>query len=192
MGWHRRVIVAVLVLGLATAPVTAQSDGTGLTVTAGEATPGETVTLTFEFANTGSEPTATVVSVTELPDDWTVQSHADDGGVWREDPAWLFRSVEAGGSVAPSITVAVPADASGSVTVAGNATTGDRTVTDQTTVTVAESQATTTDGSEQATTTDGSEQATTTETSDGSGPGFGVAVTLGAVLALALLVGRSQ
>lgn len=39
--------------------------------------------------------------------------------------------------------------------------------------------------------TDGTSQ-TPTGTSGGSGPGFGVAVTLGAVLALALLVGRSQ
>lgn len=188
MGWHRRVIVAVLLCALATAPVTAQSDAASLTVTAGEATPGETVTLTFEFANIGAEPTATVVSVTELPDDWTVQSHADDGGVWRDDNAWLFRSVESGGSVAPSITVAVPEDASESVTVAGNATTGDGVVTGQTTVTAAESQVTPTDGSEQPTPTVDTE----TETSDGSGPGFGVAGTIGAVLALALLAGRSQ
>lgn len=182
--------VAMLLVVLATAPVTAQSDAAGLTVTAGEATPGETVTLTFEFTNTGEEPTATVLNVTELPDDWTVQSRADDGGVWREDRSWLFQSVESGGSVGPSITVAVPADASGSATVAGNATIGDGTVTGQTTVTVAESQTTPTDESSP-TPTDGSSQ-TPTGTSGGSGPGFGLAATLGAVLALAVLVGRSQ
>jgi PGF-CTERM protein len=108
-------------------------------------------------------------------------ARADDGGVWREDRSWLFRRVEAGGSVAPSVTVAVPADASGSVTVAGNATVGDRTVTDQTTVNVAESGGTAT------------ENATSeTGTSDGSGPGFGVGIALAAALGLALVIGRSQ
>jgi|GEM_PF-2312705 PGF-CTERM protein/uncharacterized repeat protein (TIGR01451 family) len=181
MRWGTILAAAMLLAVLATAPVTAQSDAAGLSVTAGEATPGETVTLTFEFANTGDEPTATVVSVSELPEDWTVQSRADDGGVWREDRSWLFRRVEAGGSVAPSVTVAVPADASGSVTVAGNATVGDRTVTDQTTVNVAESGGTAT------------ENATSeTGTSDGSGPGFGVGIALAAALGLALVIGRSQ
>jgi len=182
MRWGTTLTVALLLVVLATAPVTAQSDAVGLTVTAGEATPGETVTLTFEFTNTGDEPTATIVSVTELPADWTVQSHADDGGVWREDGSWLFQRVEGGSSVAPSITVAVPADASGSATVAGNATIGDGTVTDQTTVTVAENQSTPTDGSG---------QATPTGTSDGSGPGFGVVGALVATLALGCRLGRA-
>ncbi|MBX0286491.1 PGF-CTERM sorting domain-containing protein [Halomicroarcula sp. F28] len=182
MRWGTTATVAMLLVVLATAPVTAQSDATSLTATAGEATPGETVTLTFEFANNGDEPIATIVSVSELPDDWTVQSHADDGGVWRDDRSWLFQSVEAGGSVAPSITVAVPDDATDPVTVPGNAMVGNETVTGQTTVRVAESQATATGESSQ----------TPTGTSDSSGPGFGVGTALAAALGLALVIGRSQ
>lgn len=168
------MLTAMLVVLVATASVSAQSSG--LTVTTTDAAPGETTTVTVEFTNDGDDPMAAVVSVTTLPDSWSVQSHADDGGTWRDDRSWLFQSVPAGGSVAPSITVAVPEDASGSYTVVANATASEETVTRQTTVSVAETGATATD----------------TETSGGSGPGFGAGITIVAILALALGIGRSR
>jgi PGF-CTERM protein len=154
---------------VATAPAVAQSDGTlDLTVSADDATAGENATVSYTVENTGDEPVAVVLDVTDVPEGWTVQAHADDGGNWRQDGKWLFQTVEAGDSVEPSVTFGVPEDASGEYTIGGNASTAASSTTAEATFSVA------------------------TPTSSGSGPGFGVAVTTVALLAVALLARRQH
>lgn len=156
---------------VATAPAVAQSDGSlSLTVDADDATADGNVTVSYTVENTGDEPTAVVLDVTDVPDGWTVQAHDDDGGNWREDGKWLFQTVDAGDSVEPSVTLGVPEDASGEYTIGGNASTSSSSTTGETTFQVTGA----------------------TPTSSGSGPGFGAAVSAVAVLAVALLARRQR
>jgi len=164
------VVVAAVAM-VAVAPATAQSaDELSITISADDVDPGENLTASFAVENTGDEPFAVVIDVTELPDDWELQSHDDDGATWRSDQKWLFQTVESGDSVEPSLTVAVPNDASGEYTIAGNASTTSAAATNETTVTVGEE----------------------VETSSGFGPGFGPVVAVIALLAAALLAHRRR
>jgi len=172
------IATAVLLSAVAVVPAAAQSDG-GLELTAsgGEADPGETVTVSFSVENTGSA-TGVVLNVTAMPDGWTVQAHENDGGTWNgNENKWVWLTVDSDETVEPSVTLAVPEDASGEHTVAATASTSETATSAEATVTVS-SAGTATDAE--------------AGTSDGSGPGFGAAMTVVALLAVALLARRRQ
>ena len=174
-GALRPLVVTAVLLGtvamVAVAPVAAQSASSlDLSVEADDIEPGEELTVSYTLENTGDEAAAVVLDVTGVPEDWSVEGHEDDGGTWRDDNKWLFQTVESGDSVEPTVTFAVPENASGEFTVGGNASTASASTTAETTLTVGSA----------------------TPTSGGSGPGFGAAVTVVALLAVALLARRQH
>lgn len=174
-----RLIVATAVLVasvsmVAVAPAAAQSDG-GLSVDAeaGDANAGETVTISFSVENTGDD-TGVVLNITEIPDGWEIQSHENDNGTWNSNEnKWIWLTVPGGETVEPSVTMSVPDDAADEYTVGATASTSQTSTDVEATIGVA-----------------GADNGTATETSGGSGPGFGVVLTLVAVLAAALLARR--
>lgn len=177
LGFSVLLVIGLAMLGVPA--VTAQDVGTfSLSIDASEAAPGEEVTVTFTLENTGDEPSAAIVAVSERPEGWELTAHESDGGVWQsEDEKWLFQTVEAGATVEPSITLSVPEDANGEFTIAGNVTETDSSTTAETTLSVGE------DGSEE--TADDDSGSTSL-----SGPGFGVVAALVALLGIGLLARR--
>lgn len=165
------VLVGAVAL-VAVAPATAQSDSLDLSISADNATAGEEITVTFTVENTGDEASGVILDITETPDDWSIESHEDDGGTWRQDGKWLFQTVESGDSVEPSVTMAVPENVSGEYTVAGNASTSETSTTAEATISVTDPSA--------------------TEGSSAGGPGFGPVVALVALVAVALLARRRR
>lgn len=172
------VATAVLVASVsmvAVAPAAAQSDG-GISVEAeaGDVEAGENVTVSFSVENTGDSSTGAVLDITEMPDDWAVQSHENSNGTWNDNEhKWVWLSIDAGATEEPSVTLSVPDDASGEYTVGATATTTDDSDDAEVTLSVA--------GTE-----------TETDASGSGGPGFGAAVTVVALLAVALLARRRR
>lgn len=184
-------VTALLVVGLtvlAVPAVTAQDSSTlSLSIEASEAAAGENVTVTFTLENTGDEPTAAILDVSERPDDWEMAGHENDGGVWQgDDEKWLFQTVEAGGAVEPSITLTVPEDASGEFTIAGNVSETESSTTAETTLTIGAEETETEASGDGDDGGDGGDEGTTNL----PGPGFGVVGAIAALLAVALLARR--
>jgi len=173
---HRRLsalALGLLCLVVVTAPVVGQSAAVAFSATGDDARAGGTVTVTFTLENTVDEDISGIVTVTELPADWTIEGRTDDGGFWNGgERKWLFQTVTAGSAVTPSLTLSVPAGASGSYDVVATADDGDTVTRATATVSVG--------------TASGEATATGQPTTGASGPGVGVA---GAVVALVAAVG---
>lgn len=107
---YRRALVVAVCLGLLAVPVTAGS----ATVSVGgpsSVEAGGTVTLDVAVTNTAENESYFLVNVS-APDGWDVVGHSDDGGRWDSDEtSWIWLSVEPGEDVTPSVTLAVPSDA---------------------------------------------------------------------------------
>ena len=166
------MVALTLVVGVAGATISVAAQETGnesldLTVESGEVQAGENVTVTFTLENTGSQDTGAILNVTASPSEWTVTGHDDADGLWRSDQKWLFQTVPAGESVSPSITYQVPENASGEITIAATAMSGDQSVQDEVTLDV---------------------QSGADDSS--SIPGFGVTGAVIALMAVALLARR--
>lgn len=127
--------LTVLALSAIAAPAIGQAGGLGIDVAAGEATPGETATVSFDVTNDGGNASAAIVNVTELPD-WETVNRTDAGGIWREDGKWLFQTIDGGDAVSPSLTLSVPANATGEYDVAAVVTTGEASDTVEATIQV--------------------------------------------------------
>lgn len=185
-------IVAMLVVGLAVLgvpAVTAQSSSSfSLSVDATDVEAGENVTVTFTLENTGDEPAAAILDVSERPDDWELHEHDDaGGGVWQsEDEKWLFQTVEPGATVEPSITLGVPEDASGEFTVAGNVSDANSSTTAEATLSVGGNESEGESEDEGEATTDDGDSGTTSLPA----PGFGIVGAIAALLGVALLARR--
>ncbi|MDS0257784.1 DUF4832 domain-containing protein [Haloarcula sp. S1CR25-12] len=181
---HRRLsalALGLLCLVVVAAPVVGQSAAVAFSATGDDARAGGTATVTFTLENTADEDVSGIVTVTELPADWTVEGRTDDGGFWNDgERKWLFQTVTAGSTVTPSLTLSVPAGASGSYDVVATADDGD-TVT-RATATVAVGPATGASG--EAT-------ATGQSTTGASGPGLGVAGAVVTLVVAVALLGRS-
>ncbi|WP_435317759.1 hypothetical protein [Haloarchaeobius sp. TZWSO28] len=143
MGTNRRgttLLLGCLVCALVLAPVAGATDGGGgttentravsysIAVTAGNASPGETVTVELTVANEGSAVAESVRAEAHLrrpgasePVDWSVVSHTDGGGQFGDRGIlWQWESLDPGQNVTTSVTLRVPANASaGEVTVSG-------------------------------------------------------------------------
>lgn len=157
-------VVVVLSAAAVGAPAAAQADSPlDVSVTAGEAEAGGNVTVTVDVTNDGDEASAVIVNATTLPAGWSVVASDADGGSQQSETKWLFMTVAAGDSVSPSLTLAVPSDATGDHTVGVTASTDRTTVSDEATVSLG----------------GGSFGA--------AGPGFGPAVTVVALLGAALI-----
>lgn len=135
-----RLLLVVLAVGAIAPPVAGQSDGLTVSATTDSVEPGGEVVVTFETTNTGDDPTAAILNVTERPD-WSVANRSDDGGLWRDSGKWLFQTIDAGETATPALRFSVPADASGEYTVAATVTDGDSTASTETTIQVAGSTA---------------------------------------------------
>jgi len=92
---------------------------------------------------------------------------------------WLYQSLPAGETVAPSLTLSIPADASGSYDVTAYATDGDKRTAATATVTVGEESDTATDGP-------------TDTATGGSGPGLTAAGAVAALVGATLLARRRR
>jgi PGF-CTERM protein len=159
-------IAAVVVLSAAAvgAPAAAQADSSlDVTVTAGAAEAGGNVTVTVDVTNDGDEASAVIVNATTLPARWSVVASDADGGSQQSETKWLFMAVAAGDSVSPSLTLAVPSNATGDHTIGVAASTDQTTASDEATISLG----------------GGSFGA--------AGPGFGPAVAVVALLGAALL-----
>lgn len=76
--------------------------------------PGETVTVQVTLRNDGAEPAGYVLELGGTR--WSVVDHADDSGVWKlQNRSWLYREVDPGDEVSPTVTFRVPSDATGQV-----------------------------------------------------------------------------
>lgn len=211
------VAVGLFCLAVVSGTAVGQASGFTFTTTAGDAQPGEDVTVTFTYENTGEETDTAVVNVTSIPDGWEIADRSDDGGTWSSgDQTWLYISVSSGSSVSPSLTLSVPADADGtynvtalgtddSETVESNVTfefgtDGESSTESMTDMTAIEGDGTGTDGTEtdesmdeDGTATESMANDTAEETATGAdGAGFGVVVTSLAVLCLGLLARRRR
>ena len=110
---RRSLTIVVLVVGclalLASAaaaePATVSSSGPTA------AAPGDDVTVSATITNTGENPGGFVGDVS-LPDGWSVSGQTAEGAIWNDgDQSWLWQSIDSDTSVNPSVTVAVPSNA---------------------------------------------------------------------------------
>jgi hypothetical protein len=86
-----------------------------LTSSAPSVQAGDSVTVSFNLTNTADDTAPLLVDtdLTSLPPGWRITGHSDDGGTWRGgDAAWIFPAVASNASVRPSVTIAIPANAS--------------------------------------------------------------------------------
>lgn len=106
------VIVLVLLVATIPAPV-AGTTGTVTSETSDVATPDSEITLSFDVKNTDVETAAYFLDVS-LPEGWTVVDHNGPEDVtWSPDKSeWFIQAVSPDGSISPSLTVAIPQDAS--------------------------------------------------------------------------------
>ena len=106
------VIAFVLLVATIPAPV-AGTTGTVTSETSDVATPDSEITLSFDVTNTDVETAAYFLDVS-LPEGWTVVDHNGPEDVtWSPDKSeWFIQAVSPDGSISPSVTVAVPSDAS--------------------------------------------------------------------------------
>jgi len=82
--------------------------------------PGDSATISFTVQNPESSAGARILTVS-TPEGWTVTDRTDDGGTWKaSEQKWLFQTVDAGDSRAPSVTVTAPDNARGTATVSGS------------------------------------------------------------------------
>ncbi|MCT9096084.1 NEW3 domain-containing protein [Haloarchaeobius sp. HME9146] len=143
MGTNRRgtrLLLGCLVCALLLTPVAGATDGGGRTtentravsysiaVTAGNASPGETVTVELTVANEGSTVAESVRAEAHLrrpgasePVGWSVVNHTDGGSQFGDRGlVWQWESLDPGQNATTSVTLRVPANASaGEVTVSG-------------------------------------------------------------------------
>lgn len=179
-------VLALALVGLligAAATAGATSNHLGIAAEASDAEAGDTTTISITFSNDGDEGTGAIVAVTGIPNGWEIENRSDDGGSWNSgESKWLFQRVEAGGSVAPSLTLSIPDDATGDHEIEIRGSTTEMNVT--TTVTVSLGGG---DETEESDEEDGDDEGTSA-----SGPGFGVGIAALAVLGLALLALRRQ
>ncbi|WP_439025805.1 hypothetical protein [Haloarchaeobius sp. DT45] len=90
-----------------------------ITVTGGDASPGETMTVELTVTNEGSAVAESVRAEAQLrrpdarqPVGWSIVDHTDDGGQFGDRGiVWQWTSLEPGQSVTTSVTVQVPTDA---------------------------------------------------------------------------------
>jgi len=202
--------VGLLCLLALTGAAVGQSAAFTFTTTAGDTQAGSDVTVAFTYENTGNASQTAVVNVTSVPDGWAVTDRSNDGGTWNGgDQTWLFLTVPSGSSVSPSLTLSVPADASGTYNVTAIGATNDAEQSSTVTLTLGSEQSTGTETGGAATETDASTEAPTTDesmtdastpdntaeptaTTGGSGDGFGVVVTGLAAMCLALVARRQR
>lgn len=110
-----RTIVVGLVIVAATAlvPTVAAEPATVNASGPSSAAPGETVTVSVTLTNSGQNDSGYIVEIS-VPDNWTVTSHTNDGGVWNEDDrSWLWQTISPGDLVTPAVTVEIPSDETG-------------------------------------------------------------------------------
>jgi hypothetical protein len=105
------IALAVVLAGALALSVAA----TGASVTSSgpdTAEPGDRVTVAFEITNSGDEEGSHFLDLGK-PAEWSIESREDDGADW--SPAattWSWDNVEPGGSRNPSVTLAIPENAS--------------------------------------------------------------------------------
>jgi len=124
--WRRLLVAVGVLLAAGLLTTTAMADTMTLRASGPvTASPGETVTVTFDLDNAGSTDRGYVLNAT-IPADWTVTATSDAGATWKANgTSWLWRVVDAGATVSPSVTVQIPENASGEYTIGADAKTGD-------------------------------------------------------------------
>lgn len=105
------LVVALAVLSTLTGSVVAEPATTSIDGPDSVAT-GEPATVEVSITNTGSNPSSFIGELV-VPANWTVTEETNQGAIWNaEDQTWLWQSIDAGASVTPSATVAIPQNAS--------------------------------------------------------------------------------
>lgn len=184
------VTVIVLCAGIASpliAPVTAES-GVHVTLnpTRDTVDPGETIQVGVTVRNDAdTESPAPVLTVDTLPTGWTVESWAGTEASYRNSTnEWLWTTIEPGETIKFTITVSVPADATGEETIGVALSDGEnRSAATDTTLTVRE----TATGDEGNNTGEGDAQPVIVEV-----PGFSFQVTLLAILIVGGILSRKS
>jgi hypothetical protein len=149
--------LALLASAAAAEPATVSSSGPAT------AASGDEVTVSATITNTGENPSGFVGDVS-LPDGWDVSGQTAEGAIWNNgDQSWLWQSIDPDTSVNPSITVAVPSNATAGSYDVEMAVKSNEGIEANTTHTV-------TISNESSSPTDGNEES---ETND-SLPGFGI------------------
>jgi len=119
------IVGILIIVALSAVMITAAAASADLSATDNTTEPGEQATVTFELANTGSEASGYILDLS-LPDGFEVVDTADAGGTWNAgETKWLWQTIEAGESTSPSVTLSVPADASGGYDIEGAVKTAD-------------------------------------------------------------------
>lgn len=137
------LVSTILLSGLGGANTTQSTD---LTAEGGEVAPGYSIEVAFSLTNSGTESRAYILHITPLPPGFAVDRQSSDGGTWhRTETKWLFRRVDPGETVTPSIVLSIPSNVSGKYSVTVIAKTADGIeASASATVTVTESAPTTT------------------------------------------------
>jgi len=128
--------LCVLVVAAGSVVVAGQASTVELDVTAPTAEPGGAVTVTFATTNTGTDPAATIVNVTDRPD-WEIANRTDGSARWNDEGKWLVPTIEPGATVSPALTLSVPEDATGEYRIGAVVTNGETTESTRATIRVA-------------------------------------------------------
>jgi hypothetical protein len=174
------VVGLALILVVLSGTVGGQTGNLGLEVTSTDAEPGGEVTIVFNAANEGAEPTGAIVNVTARPD-WEVVNRTDVRGLWRGDEKWLFQTIPSESSVSPKLTLSVPEDATGKYTVSARLKNSESSTSAETSIDLS-TQTSETNTQQSAPITTGD------ETPSGNGPGFGIlTIVIAIIMSIALM-----
>jgi PKD repeat protein len=133
------VVSVILVVALSAAMITSAAGSAELSATRNTTAPDGQATVTFELTNTGSEAGGYILALS-LPDGFGVAETSDAGGTWNaEESKWLYQTIDAGASKSPSVTLSVPADATGDYAIEGTVKTADGVASNATAVIAVES-----------------------------------------------------
>ncbi|MCU4743624.1 CARDB domain-containing protein [Natronoglomus mannanivorans] len=113
------VVVLMLLVAIVASPSVMATTGDVSVAGPSAAEPGEEVTITFESTNTHESDRGYIFN-SSIPENWEIVDRYDDGGTWAEsETSWLWQTIEPDETVEPSVTVKVPENANGDVTIGG-------------------------------------------------------------------------
>lgn len=133
------VVIAILVISAGVTGGVAASEEWELSGTSASesAVAGETVELTFTTTHDGNESTNGVLKLTDLPENWTINSTSGDGTYKENTQEILYLTIPKSGTVTSTVTVSIPESASpGEYNVTGEFANSDNVVVATTNATV--------------------------------------------------------
>lgn len=183
------LMIALLGVAIASPFIMAAVADSGVHVTLNptrdEVKPGETVQVGVTVQNHADTTSpAPVLTVNTLPTGWVIASWSGTDAAYRNSTdEWLWTTIEPGESIKFTVTISIPADASGEEAIGVALTDGDnRTAAADITLTVRESTAT--------------DEADSSDEGDGPSvvyevPGFGFQITVIAIFVLSGILARN-